>query len=56
MYTGVDGSKKCVYFAGNSLGLQPKGTQQFVAEELEKWKTRYNVCVLPLHCAVISKF
>ncbi|XP_065899967.1 kynureninase-like, partial [Dysidea avara] len=37
---GVDGSKKCVYLAGNSLGLQPKGTQQLVLEELEKWKTR----------------
>ena len=37
---GVDGSQKCVYLAGNSLGLQPVGVRQLVCEELEKWKNR----------------
>uniref|UniRef100_A0A672KGV4 Kynureninase n=1 Tax=Sinocyclocheilus grahami TaxID=75366 RepID=A0A672KGV4_SINGR len=29
----------CVYFAGNSLGLQPKNTKKYIEEELEKWAT-----------------
>ncbi|XP_043086847.1 kynureninase [Puntigrus tetrazona] len=33
----VDGSEDCVYFAGNSLGLQPKNTRKYIDEELEKW-------------------
>jgi len=33
----VDGSEDCVYLAGNSLGLQPKNTQKYIDEELEKW-------------------
>ena len=37
---GVDGSQKCVYLAGNSLGLQPIGVKQLVLEELEKWKNK----------------
>src|SRR3972149_9461797 len=28
-----------VYFTGNSLGLQPKTTQDFVLKELEDWAT-----------------
>ncbi|XP_016120457.1 kynureninase-like [Sinocyclocheilus grahami] len=35
----VDGSEDCVYFAGNSLGLQPKNTKKYIEEELEKWAT-----------------
>ncbi|KAK9972755.1 hypothetical protein ABG768_023520 [Culter alburnus] len=35
--TLVDGSEDCVYFAGNSLGLQPKNTKKYIDEELEKW-------------------
>ncbi|MGH8527182.1 MAG: kynureninase, partial [Gammaproteobacteria bacterium] len=27
-----------IYFCGNSLGLQPRRTQAFVIEELEKWR------------------
>ncbi|MGH8532520.1 MAG: kynureninase [Gammaproteobacteria bacterium] len=27
-----------IYFCGNSLGLQPKRTQAYVIEELEKWR------------------
>lgn len=37
---GIDGSQKCVYLAGNSLGLQPVGVKQLVCEEPEKWKNR----------------
>uniref|UniRef100_A0A671KES8 Kynureninase n=1 Tax=Sinocyclocheilus anshuiensis TaxID=1608454 RepID=A0A671KES8_9TELE len=32
-------SEDCVYFAGNSLGLQPKNTKKYIEEELEKWAT-----------------
>jgi kynureninase len=30
-------AKECVYFTGNSLGLQPKRTQDYVVDELEDW-------------------
>ncbi len=30
--------KPVIYFCGNSLGLQPKSTPQFVDTELQKWK------------------
>ncbi|WP_425393019.1 kynureninase [Ekhidna sp.] len=30
--------KDCIYLCGNSLGLQPKRTSEFVNEELQKWK------------------
>ncbi|CAL8289979.1 unnamed protein product [Lota lota] len=33
----VDGSQECVYFVGNSLGLQPKSTEKYLKEELKKW-------------------
>jgi kynureninase len=29
--------KECIYFTGNSLGLQPKATQNYVIDELEDW-------------------
>ena len=29
--------KECIYFTGNSLGLQPKTTQDYVLNELEDW-------------------
>jgi len=29
-----------VYFVGNSLGLQPKRTEQYVQQELDSWKER----------------
>lgn len=32
----IDG-KESIYFAGNSLGLQPKSTQNHVLKELENW-------------------
>ena len=31
--------KSNIYFAGNSLGLQPKGTKKYVNEELYDWAT-----------------
>ncbi|WP_166976657.1 kynureninase [Rhodocaloribacter litoris] len=32
----ADGAE-CLYFTGNSLGLQPKATREYVLEELEDW-------------------
>ena len=29
--------KDSIYFTGNSLGLQPKTTQEYVLDELEDW-------------------
>lgn len=31
-------NKECVYFTGNSLGLQPKETEKHLLQELEDWK------------------
>lgn len=31
--------ERCAYFCGNSLGLQPKGARDAVAEEFEQWAT-----------------
>lgn len=33
----VDVSKSCMYFTGNSTGLQPRNTLQEVEREMEKW-------------------
>ena len=33
-------SKPCIYFCGNSLGLQPKRTAVLIGEELRIWATR----------------
>ena len=32
-------NKKVIYFTGNSLGLQPKTTQNYIINELEDWAT-----------------
>lgn len=32
------GGKDCLYLCGNSLGLQPKATSDFVNEELKNWQ------------------
>ncbi len=37
--TRADGSP-LLYFAGNSLGLEPKSTRQFVEAELDAWATK----------------
>jgi kynureninase len=36
-YFPVIHGKECIYFTGNSLGLQPKTTQDYVLNELEDW-------------------
>jgi len=36
-YIPVLYGKQCIYFTGNSLGLQPKQTQDYVVDELEDW-------------------
>ncbi|KAG7463844.1 hypothetical protein MATL_G00180980 [Megalops atlanticus] len=33
----VDGAEDCIYFVGNSLGLQPKLVKKYIDEELDKW-------------------
>ncbi|XP_042310054.1 kynureninase isoform X3 [Sceloporus undulatus] len=33
----VDENDNCIYFAGNSLGLQPKKIKTYLDEELDKW-------------------
>jgi kynureninase len=32
--------KKCIYFCGNSLGLQPRQTRALLEQELQIWATR----------------
>jgi kynureninase len=36
-YIPIVQGKECIYFTGNSLGLQPRSTQEFVLNELEDW-------------------
>ncbi len=36
-YIPLINGKECIYFTGNSLGLQPKTTQHYVLDELEDW-------------------
>lgn len=36
-YIPIVNGKECIYFTGNSLGLQPKATQDYVVNELEDW-------------------
>ncbi len=36
-YIPLINEKECIYFTGNSLGLQPKSTQDYVLNELEDW-------------------
>ncbi len=36
-YLPIINGKDAIYFTGNSLGLQPKSTQEFVLDELEDW-------------------
>ncbi len=38
-YFPVVNNKPVIYFTGNSLGLQPKTTQDYVLNELEDWAT-----------------
>ena len=36
-YIPIMYGKECIYLTGNSLGLQPKRTQDYVVDELEDW-------------------
>src|SRR5437868_6728724 len=36
-YIPIINGKESIYFTGNSLGLQPKTTQDYVLDELEDW-------------------
>lgn len=36
-YIPIINGKECIYFTGNSLGLQPRTTQDYVLNELEDW-------------------
>lgn len=36
-YIPIINQKPCIYFVGNSLGLQPKTTQDYINNELENW-------------------
>ncbi len=36
-YIPIIHGKECIYLTGNSLGLQPKTTQDYVLDELEDW-------------------
>ena len=36
-YIPIINKKPCIYFVGNSLGLQPKTTQDYIYNELENW-------------------
>jgi kynureninase len=38
-YFPIMNGKEAIYFTGNSLGLQPKSTQEYVLRELEDWAT-----------------
>ena len=38
-YFPIVNGKQAIYFTGNSLGLQPKTTQDYVLKELEDWAT-----------------
>src|SRR4051812_3495376 len=38
-YFPVMNARQTIYFTGNSLGLQPKTTQDYVLRELEDWAT-----------------
>lgn len=36
-YIPIINKKQCIYMVGNSLGLQPKTTQDYIYNELENW-------------------
>ena len=36
-YIPIINGKECIYLTGNSLGLQPRSTQDYVVDELEDW-------------------
>ncbi len=36
-YVPIINNKDCIYFTGNSLGLQPKTAQEYILNDLEDW-------------------
>jgi len=38
-YIPSHNGREAVYLCGNSLGLQPKKTEEYIGEELQDWKT-----------------
>ena len=36
----IEDSQDCLYFTGNSLGLQPKAASELIQGEMEKWAKR----------------
>ncbi len=36
-YIPLINGKECIYFTGNSLGLQPKTVQEYILDDLEDW-------------------
>ena len=36
--TMVNPEEECVYFCGNSLGLCPKKTREYMEVEIDKWE------------------
>src|SRR5215210_1031423 len=36
-YIPIINKKQCIYFVGNSLGLQPQSAQDYIYSELENW-------------------
>lgn len=50
----VNGEESCVYFAGNSLGLQPRKVKTYLDEELDKWARTWvhsRVCKMLTHAS-----
>ncbi|MBK7433625.1 MAG: kynureninase [Chitinophagaceae bacterium] len=36
-YIPIINGRECIYFTGNSLGLEPRTTQDYIVDELEDW-------------------
>ena len=51
-------NKKCLYFCGNSLGLQPKTTKDYINDELDDWAKMELMAIFKLiiHGMIITKF
>uniref|UniRef100_A0AAY4C562 Kynureninase n=1 Tax=Denticeps clupeoides TaxID=299321 RepID=A0AAY4C562_9TELE len=50
----AEGAEECIYFAGNSLGLQPKMAGKYIQEELDKWVALMNGLTVNLHVLLLS--
>uniref|UniRef100_A0A8D2N0K7 Kynureninase n=1 Tax=Zonotrichia albicollis TaxID=44394 RepID=A0A8D2N0K7_ZONAL len=59
--TLVNGEESCVYFIGNSLGLQPRKVRTYLDEELDKWARTQEIALMNgltvnLHLLMLSFF